>query len=303
MKLTEIGTIVAITVGIYSAILSTFLLFRKIRSDRRVVRVVCERTLEKWPEDSKTQPIPKYAAITIRGINVSHRPVVIIAAGFILSDKSKNEKVGEEAGLPIKLGDGESVGITFGIASLERFLEREIPIYKNNSLKSYIKKITGFLARTKFQSPIYFNGESTNNSEKEILENKQHQDNFKSIQLKKTTSIMIGTYRLGQTNIPEGRKTEKVEQKKENKIKPFITRIKLVSKEIIEIFIPLRGLRVRWPVTNDYIFIMRLSRYLDNEGYETEFKPVNIKYAFVRDIEGREYTTPFPRELVEQWAQ
>ena len=157
MDINELGTIVAIIVGIYGAIFSTFLFVRKTNKERRKIKVVCEEIIMDWP-DTPDKIVDKYAAINVRGINISGRPVVIAAAGFHLSDRTIIEKIGDDANLPKKIEDGESIGVSFGIASLRNNLE--IQTHESgimNQIREVFKK-NRFLSRIidlRFCSPIY----------------------------------------------------------------------------------------------------------------------------------------------------
>ena len=168
MDINRLGTIVAILVGIFGVTHSIFLILRELMKERRKLIIYCEETSEKWTDKVKgessqaiaiKQLAQAYDALTIRAINNSQRPIVIVAAGFYLDNGKKIEKTGEDIGLPRRIEDGESVTVPFGILWLQRELAEQFT--KPNIAGRIFRNIRTFwdapaIGDYKFRSPFFF---------------------------------------------------------------------------------------------------------------------------------------------------
>lgn len=177
MKLEELGIIVAIVVGIFGITQTVFQILRIIVKERRRIKVTCEETDEPWPdmeEDKNPQAIAikqstgKYKAITIRALNISQEPIIIVAAGFQLSNGRKIEFPNIDINHPTKIGYGENAIFSFGKASLAKQLAKQNPrpaninsyfILLDDMLPKILRRLWRGLVGMKdlrFRSPFYY---------------------------------------------------------------------------------------------------------------------------------------------------
>lgn len=102
--------------AVYGAILSTLLALMQIIKDMRRIKVVVDFSITVDSRDGEN------STISIRAVNVGHRPVEITRAGFIYQDGGESFQLKssiEPNPLPYRIGDGESVVVPYNLIDFE----------------------------------------------------------------------------------------------------------------------------------------------------------------------------------------
>lgn len=132
--------IITLVIAIYGASLSTIIAIREFTKDKRRVKVTCNYAMVFPPGSSKS-----WGFISIRVVNIGHRPIQINQAGILLSDGKSVTQLESKIGiipLPKKLEDGESFEIMFDADKIEQTLEN----YENKKVKftkAYVSDVEG----------------------------------------------------------------------------------------------------------------------------------------------------------------
>lgn len=171
MDISNLGTIVAIIVGVYGIIHATFLVVRENLKERRKLIVYCEKTVEKWSKPTQEEisrslvfmrSDPNYDAITIQVINNGNRPISVVSCGFDLSNGEKIQVAAKEVDLPRKIEVGEIISIPVWVESLRSELEyrdtKPRKIFKKlKSIRSInaLKNIGSLIRHIRIGLPIY----------------------------------------------------------------------------------------------------------------------------------------------------
>ena len=117
------GTIVSLVIGAWGAGLSTYLAWRMMRRDRRSLKVMCEIGYDA----RQTRGLQQVIAVT--AVNDGHRPVQVTRLVFWLDDGQPIHSMPpadkKQPELPVMLGDGESVTLSYDWEVFRRIEKEE----------------------------------------------------------------------------------------------------------------------------------------------------------------------------------
>jgi hypothetical protein len=139
--------ILTILLAGWGAILSTILAVREINKDKRKIKVFSDFFVN---VDSE---LGEKSTIFIRAVNIGHRPIEIIKAGFLYEkgqDYYSMANRRESYPLPQRLADGESVTIKYNLTDFESIMlddkNKEVRLEKvyveDSEGRRYVKKLS-----------------------------------------------------------------------------------------------------------------------------------------------------------------
>lgn len=144
--------VVTLVLSVWGATLSTILALRELNKDRRKIKVFVDY-------QGNISSDGDASTITVRTVNVGHRPIEIIKAGFMYERGVFDFPLTSTAGpspLPHLLEDGESVSITYNLSDFESIMwDTTKDEYKEMKLqKAYAKDAEGRIYTLKLSREI-----------------------------------------------------------------------------------------------------------------------------------------------------
>ena len=314
MKLDQLATIIAIMVGLYGIIHTTYLLIRGSLKERRKVKVMCEAVNESWAETIKQDSVysvalrqlhPTTLVLRIMAINNSPEPIVLAAVGFYLSNREKIEPEIDDI-FPQKIEGGGSAYFVFRITKLQELISEKVdePI-----VSKFIKGIRSF-GRTK-QTDLSIYDSPVAEAKPEIeyhIKDGHPEDIYEAIEYLRKEELP--------KNLASNHQDLKLQKgrRKQDKVIHQFKKTSSILRKII--YFPIYLFRnLKWLFASAekkrlyerHLVEERLARYLDEEDTQSRELEKSIEYrlkhrvfltnAFVRDIAGHEYSSPVPQLL------
>ena len=296
MKLDQLGTIIAIIVGVYGIIHTTYLLIRGSLKERRKVKILCEETNEAWAEAIKSdsaysvslkQLSPTIPVLRIEAINSSPEPNIITAMGFYLSNREEIKPEVDDIKFPRRIEAGNSIYFTFRITELQSLIADKTyePLLSKflNRIKKRTEGIRKLISALRIRFPIYFaeaEGTVEDLIDKEIenlIDRLEKEDSHKRV-----ASVEQESDKL---EINKTTKETKGVSKKEERVIHFRSPIFFDTTSLVE---------------------DRLARFDEENQWERDLEEERVywlkyrlffTYVFIRDIDGYEYSSPVPQFL------